>query len=144
MIYIIGSLANPKIPEIEKLLRASGFNVFAQWHAAGEHADEEWQKYFKYHGINLRDALKSAFVQNGFQFDKKHIDEADTVVVIAPFGKSGGIELGYAVGQGKHSYILFPNGDPERYDMMLAWADDIFYNLDELMSKLRGDQMRKR
>ena len=144
MIYLVGSLANPRIPEIEKHLRAAGFDVFAQWHAAGENADKEWQKYFKFHGINLRDALRSDFVQNGFLFDKNHIDKSDTVVAIAPFGKSGGLELGYAIGAGKRGYVLFPDGDPERYDLMLAFAHGIFYTLEELMRTLRGDQMRNR
>ena len=38
-IYLIGSLRNPKIPEIGRQLRDLGFDVLDDWFAAGPRAD---------------------------------------------------------------------------------------------------------
>lgn len=143
MIYIAGSLRNPKVIDLTLRLRDRGFHVFSEWMAAGKQADEEWEAYFKALGYSYRDALKSDFVQTAFNFDKDHIDKAHTFIAIAPFGKSAGIELGYAVKGGKRSYVLLEE-EPARYDLMLAFATDICYDIEELVDRLRRDEMVRR
>ena len=49
-LYIIGSLRNPRVPEVAKDLRESGYEVFDDWFAAGERADDSWQSYEKGRG----------------------------------------------------------------------------------------------
>lgn len=40
-VYVIGSLRNPRIPEIANELREKlGCEVFDDWHAAGPHGDD--------------------------------------------------------------------------------------------------------
>jgi hypothetical protein len=137
VIYLIGSLRNPEVPEIGNNLRNSGFDVFDDWHSNGPEADDFWQKYERARGRSYRDALAAPIPQNIFNIDKTHIDKADTVVLVLPAGKSGHMEFGYAIGQGKKGYILLP-GEPERYDVMYNFATKVFVSYDELLKELQN------
>lgn len=57
--------------------------------------------------------------------------------MLMPAGKSGHLELGYVLGQGKRGYILFDE-DPERYDIMIQFATNIFFSKEELIDYLRN------
>jgi nucleoside 2-deoxyribosyltransferase len=135
-IYIIGSLRNPAIPEFANALTKEGFEIFADWFAPGPEADDYWRNYSKARGWTYKQALQSHIARNIFEFDKKHLDDADIVVMLMPAGKSGHLELGYHRGKGKPGYILFDQ-EPERYDVMVQFATDIFFKQDELMAELR-------
>jgi hypothetical protein len=141
MIYLIGSLRNPEVPILANELRKQGYCVFDDWHSNGPEADDYWQKYEQARGRNYRDALRAAIPQNIFQIDKTHIDKAQTVVLVLPAGKSGHMEFGYAIGQGKKGYILLP-GEPERYDVMYNFATKVFISQEELFEELRNDISR--
>jgi nucleoside 2-deoxyribosyltransferase len=134
-VYLIGSLRNPAVPELANELRVAGFEVFDDWYSAGERADDSWQAYENIRGRDYKAALKGFSAQMIFNFDKKHIDEADAVVLLLPAGKSGHLELGYALGQGKPGYILFDKV-PERYDVMYNFATDVFFDKTELIEEL--------
>lgn len=135
-IYLIGSLSNSKIPVIAKQLRSLGFDVFDDWISPGKDADREWQKYEKVRGRSYKEALYGRHAQEVFDFDLKHLQSSDIVVMVAPCGKSGHLELGWAVGQGKTSYVLF-DGEPDKYDIMYAFCTDIFFHMDELCRELK-------
>jgi nucleoside 2-deoxyribosyltransferase len=135
-IYIIGSLRNPKIPEFANTLTKEGYEVFADWFAPGPEADDFWRNYSKARGWTYKQALRSHAARNIFEFDKKHLEEADVAIMLMPAGKSGHIELGYHVRSGKPGYILFDE-EPERYDVMVQFATDIFFSQDELLAELK-------
>src|ERR1700679_1549583 len=105
-IYVIGSLRNPKVPELAGRLRREGHFVFDDWYAAGEKADDEWQKYEQQRGHSYSEALRGYAARHVFSFDYKHLDEATDVVLVTPAGKGGHLELGWAIGRGKKGYIL--------------------------------------
>jgi nucleoside 2-deoxyribosyltransferase len=137
-IYLIGSLRNPKIPEIANALAAAtGYEVFADWHAAGPSADDHWRDYEKSRNPNvtIKEAVYGEAARHCFEFDKQHLDRSDIVVLVMPAGKSGHLELGYAIGKGKKGYVLF-DSEPERYDIMLRFADGLATSLDELVGML--------
>jgi hypothetical protein len=136
-VYLIGSLRNPRIPEIAKAMRDAGINVFDDWHAAGPEADDCWQQYEQARGRSYADALNGAHACNVFDFDKRNIDGAFAVVLVLPAGKSGHLEFGYAVGCGKHAYILL-DGEPERYDVMYNFATGVLETVDQLVGTFRG------
>ena len=143
MIYLIGSLRNPKVPEVAKRLREEGHEVFDDWFSAGEFADDYWRDYEKARGHNLKQALEGWAAQHVFEFDTTHLKRADTRVMVMPAGKSCHLELGWGLGQGKRGYILFDE-EPERFDFMLLFATGVFYSLDDLVGELkngrRGDE----
>lgn len=135
-IYLIGSLRNPKIPELANALEAIGFDVFDDWFSPGPEADDFWLKYEKSRGRTYEQELKGHAARHIFEFDRTHLDAADLVVMYMPTGKSGHLELGYSLGKGKRGYILFDQ-EPERWDVMYQFATGIFFNQDDLLAELR-------
>ena len=135
-VYIIGSLKNQEVPEVANKLRKVGHEVFDDWYAAGPEADDYWHAYELKKGHNYKEALAGYSAKDVFNFDKYHLDRTDVAVLVLPAGKSGHLELGYAVGNGKIGYILLD--DPDRWDVMYQFATDLFYNVDDLIKELKG------
>lgn len=122
-VYIAGSLRNNAIVNIHKWIEENtNWTVFSDWKAAHPDGDDAWRDYEKSLGYSFKQALKRPAAQNIFQFDKKHIDASDAMVLVLPAGKSGHLELGYAVGKGKKTAILLEQEDPERWDIMYQFS----------------------
>ena len=135
IIYLIGSLRNPEIPVIGNYLRSLGLEVFDDWFAAGPIADDSWQEYETGRGHSYKQALKGYAAKHVFEFDLHHLNRAGIGVLVMPAGRSGHLELGYLRGQGKPVYILFDK-EPERYDQMYQFAEEVFFNKEELGREL--------
>lgn len=142
MIYLIGSLRNPAVGDVAKRLREAGYEVFDEWRAAGETADDCWRDYEKARGHDYQTALKGYAADHVFNFDKHHLDRADGVVLVLPAGKSCHLELGYTIGKGKPGFILLDQ-DPERFDVMYLFATGICKNMDELFEKMNEVGLKK-
>jgi len=134
--YLIGSLRNPEIPAIAAKIREAGFEVFDDWFAAGPIADDSWQEYEKGKGVHYDIAIRSYAAQHVFEFDKYHLDRVDIGILVMPAGKSGHLELGYLVGRGKPTYVLFDR-EPERWDVMYAFTNGVFFSTEALIDALR-------
>lgn len=135
-VYLIGSLRNEKIPQLGVSLREAGLEVFDDWFAAGPEADDYWQKYEKLRGRKYEDALYGYAARNTFRFDYSHLHRVDCVVLVLPAGRSGHLELGFASGLGKRSYVLF-DAEPERWDVMYQFATRVFTNKKDLIAELK-------
>ena len=138
-IYIIGSLRNPCIPQVAKAIREAipYAEVFDDWYAAGPEADDYWKKYEQERGRSYQEALQGHAAKNVFAFDKRNIDEATDVVLVMPAGKSGHLEFGYSVGQGKNSHVLL-EPDVDRWDVMYQFASGVHHELEDLIEALKG------
>ena len=136
-IYLIGSMKNPRVAGVATALRARGHAVFDDWFSAGPEADDCWQRYEADRGRSYLEALNGHHARNVFEFDKRHLDAADTVVLVMPAGRSAHMELGYSVGRGKRCFVLF-DAEPERYDIMYLFADAVFMALEPLLSALNN------
>ena len=140
-IYLIGSLRNPGIPALANVIqRETGHEAFASWFSPGPQADDYWRDYTKDRGWSYREALTEHAATHIYSFDKQHIDRADAAVLVAPAGKSGHLELGYMIGQGKPCfYLLEPEN--ERYDVMLQFCFEnggsVCSTMDELIVELK-------
>lgn len=135
-VYLVGSMKNPEVPRIAKMLRAEGFEVFDDWYSPGPEADDYWKKYEEDRGRTFLEALEGTHCWNVFNYDKKHLDDADICILILPAGRSGHLELGYMVGCGKPCYILL-DGDHERFDVMYRFATQVFDNVDKMLEVLK-------
>jgi len=135
-IYLIGSLRNLEIPEIGVALRNAGFDVYDDWWSASEDADDWLQGYYKRRGFSHKEMLKSYASKHIFELDYRHLNRCDIGVLVMPAGKSGHLELGYMVGRGKPGYILFDK-EPDRFDQMHQFANDVFYTKEDLVNELR-------
>ncbi len=138
-LYLIGSLRNPKIPDIAQTIRIeTGLDVFDDWHAAGPEADDEWMRYEKDRARSYPVALlRGEAARHVFEFDKRHLDRCDAAVLVLPAGKSGHLELGYMIGKGKPGFVLFDQ-EPDRWDVMYQFADDVFFSLAGLIHTLEA------
>jgi hypothetical protein len=138
MIYVIGSLRNPQVPLVADWLRSKlDEYVFDGWFAAGPEADDYWQQYTTMRGQTYAEALADAPAQNTFNFDLRHLQLADRVVLVLPAGKSGHLELGWALGKGKKGYILLPEKEAiDRYDVMYNFATAVVDDLEVLYGHL--------
>jgi nucleoside 2-deoxyribosyltransferase len=136
-VYIIGSLANPLVPATANRLRQAGFDVFSSWYCASENADVRWQEHEQGRGLTYIQALKDYAAQNVFHFDKTHLDRCDTAVLVYKAGRSGHLELGYAAGRGKKTYILLDE-EPAKWDVMLNFADGVCMTVEELVEALHA------
>lgn len=146
MIYLIGSLRNERVPQVAQRLRAETIPVFDDWYAPGPNADDYWRDYSKFRGQTYKEALNSYAATHIFEFDKFHLDRSDGGVLVLPAGKSGHLELGYLIGQGKRGYILFDGEpEPERWDVMYQFATGgVFFDLESLLTKLVSDGMAQK
>lgn len=136
VVYLIGSLRNPKVPEVAEAMRKVGFDVFDDWFAAGEIADDAWRDYEKSRKRTYDQALQGFAAKHVFEFDFYHLNRAAMGVLVMPAGKSGHLELGYLRGQEKPTFVLF-DGEPERWDVMYQFAQGgIHYKVDSLVSAM--------
>jgi hypothetical protein len=134
-VYLIGSLRNPRVPLVAEHMRERGLDVFDDWHAAGETADDEWQAYEQHRGRSYVAALDGAHARCVFDFDRFHLSQARAAVLVAPAGKSAHLELGWMLGQGKPGYV-YMDGEPERFDVMYRFCTGVFTDLDALVKVL--------
>lgn len=141
MIYLIGSLRNPHIPGIGNALRDEGYDVFDDWYAAGDKADDAWQFYEQKKGLTYREALTRRAARHTFEFDLKHLTQASVVVLVTPAGRSGYLELGWALGRDKKGYVLLDQTQ-ERWDLMLCLATGVYDTLDQLLQVLQENEWR--
>jgi hypothetical protein len=137
MIYLMGSLKNPKVPDIANALRKNGFDVFDEWFAAGPSADKHWKAYAQGRGLNYRDALSLPFVETAYGFDWNHLVMCKAGVLVMPAGKSAHIELGLYRGWGKPCWMLH-EGEPqgEDWELMPKIATGMAYSVEELVAML--------
>ena len=98
-------------------------------------ADEFWRKYEKIRGSTYKQALNNYAGKHIFEFDKYHVNRANIGVLYMPAGKSGHLELGVMIGQGKSGFVLFDE-EPERWDVMYQFADTVCFSFDELKEEL--------
>lgn len=135
VVYVIGSLRNPKVPEIAAKLRVAGYDAFDDWYAAGPEADDKWQEYEVANGKRFQEALYGHHAKCVYEFDRSHLDRADAVVLVMPAGKSGHLELGYSIGKGKPGFVLMDK-EPERFDVMYRFCTNVVNSFDSLLKAL--------
>ena len=114
-------------------LRKEGFFVFDDWYAAGPEADDKWMDYEKARGHDFATALQGYAANHVYQFDLHHLKRADMGLLVLPAGKSGHLEFGYMIGQGKPAYILLDK-EPDRFDVMYRFATGVFSKIDDLLA----------
>jgi hypothetical protein len=136
-LYLMGSLRNGNVPVIAQRLRTElHIDVFDDWYAAGPEADDHWQAYEKFRGREYAEALNGYAARNTFAYDKTHLDRCDAGLLVLPAGKSGHLELGYLIGQGKPGFILLAP-ETDRFDVMYRFATEVFTDFDIALSGLR-------
>ena len=119
-IVVASSWRNPTQPQIVDALRAAGHDVYDLRNPAPGNTGFSWSEI----DPDWLDWTPGPFAEKlnthpvaaaGFASDKRALDWCDTCILVLPCGRSAHLELGYAAGQGKDTYVLLhPNGfEPE-------------------------------
>lgn len=144
MIYLIGSLKDARVREVADALRDAGEEVFDDWHAAGPEADMHWRVYEQERGRRYVEALYAPFAQNGFRFDRDHLDRSRAAIAVAKPNKMPGrssiAELSYMRWARAQPTYLLLDGEPEEWDLMLPLAvpiHSIFYDIGKLVEAVK-------
>lgn len=133
MIYLIGSLRNPRVPIVANLLRGRGLDVFDDWYASGPEADDCWQQWEQGQGHDYLTALCGRYAQHIFDFDLIHLNRATAGLLVTPAGKSGHLELGWIIGRGHPGYILL-DSPPDRWDVMYQLVNGVYTDIETLLT----------
>lgn len=136
MIYVASSWRNEQHGEVVQSLRQAGLHVYDF---------KEPSTCFKWtdvadvqeHGAELTpqqywNALVHPIALRGFDQDMTHLALASTVVLVLPCGNSAHIEVGWALGQGKHVAAFHPPVVRDM-DLMHNMISDHYSRLDLLV-----------
>ena len=136
-IYVASSWKNTFYTWVVKRLRAQGYDVY-DFRAGGfgwHEIDENWRLWT---ATQMLDAHQHPRAVQHYQQDMAALDGADVVVAVLPFGLSAGMELGYAVGAGKHTVVYAPA--IREADLMLKMADASTTKFSEVLQFLARAQ----
>jgi hypothetical protein len=113
-IYVASSWRNPHQPDIVKLLRANGHEVYdfrnpvdGDYGFHWSSVDPDWETWTP---EKYRDSLEHPLCEHGYGLDMAAMQWADTFVGVQPFGRSASIEMGWAAGAGKRTVLLLSEG----------------------------------
>lgn len=115
-----------------------GHQVYVDWHAPGPYTDDHWKEHCQALGLTYEEALRQPHAQTVFESDKAWLEWANVVVLVSPSGKSSWAEMGWASAMGKVVFALI-EPDPERWDIMLQFADDWTSDPATLVKMVSGD-----
>lgn len=111
-LYVASSWRNVWQPEIVRLLRAKGHEVYDFKNPrpgdSGFHwseIDPEWKHW---NPERYRAALKEPIAERGFASDMDALRECEACILVQPCGTSAHLELGWAAGAGKRTAVFFP------------------------------------
>ncbi|AEI11835.1 hypothetical protein [Cellulomonas gilvus] len=138
-VYVASSWRNPDQPAVVAALRARGFEVYDFRNPPGRSGfawssiDPQWESWTAEQYIA---ALDHPLAVAGFASDFDAMRWADTFVLVLPCGRSAHLELGWAVGAGKHTVVITRDG--EQPELMAKMADHIAVSLDDALEHLSG------
>lgn len=136
-IYVASSWRNEDQQRVVAILRKNGHEVYDfknpkegdngfRW----SEIDENWQSWTV---EEYRKCLKHPIAETGFKSDFDAMKWADVFIGVQPFGRSASLEMGWACGQGKKTFLLLDDGEPE---LMVKMIDHICVNMNEILHYL--------
>ena len=135
-IYVASSWRNIMQPGVVAMLRSMGHEVYDfknpepgnngfSWALI----DPGWMTWTPEEHVA---ALQHPVAQAGFARDMKALRECDVCVLVLPCGRSAHLELGWAAGHGKKTYVL--EVEPIEPDLMYLMCDRIFTDIGSMIS----------
>lgn len=115
-IYVASSWRNPIQPEIVRVLREAGHEVYDfREPAEGNHGfhwsevDPNWKNWTP-ESFSAYLYSENSLITEGFSFDRNALEWCDTCVLVLPCGRSAHLEAGMCIGQGKLTlFYLHPD-----------------------------------
>lgn len=143
-IYLASSWRNPHQPAVLAALRGAGHQVYDfrnpipgdtgfSWRQISEKPPQQWtpDEYLA--------VLDHPIARRGFRLDMAALEECDTCVLVLPCGRSAHLELGYATGAGKRTFVLLDKTIDEP-ELMYRMCDRLVRDVDELLIALTQER----
>ena len=136
-IYVASSWRNPYQPDIVRILRESEFEVFdfrdndAMFH--WRELDPLW-KFWTYRRCAA--ALLLPKPEKAFAADFGALQKADAVLMVMPCGRSAHLEMGWAIGKGLPTAVLYEDDSPCDPELMIKMTDFRSTDLGEIVEFL--------
>lgn len=149
-IYLASSWRNLNQPQVLNALRAAGHEVYDfrnpapgqkgfAWRDCGGVAAEDGPGSGAKTIPAYMEAIRSDRAAQGFALDKAALDWCDTCVLLLPCGRSAHLELGYATGQGKDTYVLL-HEDKFEPELMYLLNTEICTDVQEVLDLIAERQ----
>lgn len=137
-IYVASSWRNEQQPEVVRALRAVGHEVYdfrepkpGNRGFAWSEIDPNWKQWTAADQIR---AYEHSEAVRGLKNDYEGMRWADTIVMLQPCGRSAALELGWAIGAGKRTFVIMVDGqEPE---LMIRLADHLVLSVEEVIARL--------
>ncbi len=131
-VYVASSWHNKIYPKVVETLRQAGHDVYDFRRQGGSDSNPSEMT-----SDRLLDFLDEPKVRSIFQNDMDALIACDAVVCVLPCGRSAHLELGYGIGAGKRTVLLWHDGDAP--DIMHKAVDSIVFNITDIPRALLGD-----
>lgn len=137
-VYVASSWRNPDQPLVVGAIRDAGHDVYDFRNPRPGDKGFHWSEidlgWERWAADEYIDALEHPKAQVGYASDMSAMQWADTVVLVQPCGRSAHLELGWAVGAQKETFVLLEERiEPE---LMLRMVDRICPDLPSLIEAL--------
>lgn len=136
-IYVASSWRNNYQPNVIKILREEGYDVYDFKDSKGfgwKEVDPEYSNWLTDIARYLRGLMHPRVIE-GFNRDFEHIKNCDVCIMVMPCGLSAGLELGWASGNGKKTAVYIPRlREPE---LMIKVADVITTEMSDICDWLK-------
>ena len=126
------SLQNDVYPKVVETLRQAGHDVYDFRRQGGSDSNPSEMT-----SDRLLDFLDEPKVRSIFRNDMDALIASDAVVCVLPCGRSAHLELGYGIGAGKRTVLLWHDGDAP--DIMHKAVDSIVFKVADIAGALTGD-----
>jgi nucleoside 2-deoxyribosyltransferase len=137
-IYVASSWRNEKQPSVVEALRAAGHDVYDFRHPQPGNEGFHWSEidpaWRQWTPERFRNALADPIADRGFGFDVQALAGCDACVLVLPSGRSAHLELGYAAGAGKPTFVLMLG--PDEPELMYKLCDRVCLSIDEVVASL--------
>ena len=130
-VYVASSWRNDVYPQVLEVLRQAGHDVYDFRHQGGA----DWNPT-EITSDELFSFLNHPKVSSIFKKDMDALVESDAVVCVLPCGRSAHLELGYGIGAGKRTVLLWHDGDAP--DIMHKAVDVIVFDVADIPGALSG------
>lgn len=145
-VYVASSWRNPMQPAVVETLKAAARRGYPELEPYDFRNPAEGDNGFRWTDVGLPTgndvapaddylaALQHQTAVSGYAKDLAAMQAADTFVLVLPCGRSAHLELGWAVGAGKHTAILLD--DPVTPELMYKMVDKLATSVFDLLGWL--------
>lgn len=153
-IYVASSWRNAIQPDVVRLLRDQGYEVYDFRNPAPDNKGFHWSEIdLKWRGWTpeqFKQGLKHEIALNGFYSDMSALEECDVCVLVLPCGRSAHLEAGWAIGMNKPTLIFIPkliepgSFEPELIYLMAPFICTEEQELLQILAEIKKDIRRCR